>query len=244
MKIKYDILVVGAGGTGTYFLKEFSRYISGNPAAKKFVRELMVMDGDVVEKKNLARQCFLPEDIGREKAVVMAEALNDAFDLQWSAYPQYLTTMEQLEARIPLALKEQGADAVIPLVISCVDNHAARLLLEAYFDKAQNLIIFDSANEFENGEAVFAYKMKGKVLAPCRSTYFPDIREGDLRDRTEVSCEELNNVAPQHIFTNMYAGLVLCSAVADLFNGNARTGWVSFNPFQFSSELFPSFEVK
>lgn len=239
MKVKYDLLVLGAGGTGTYFLKEFSRYIAGNKSALKQIREMVIMDGDRVEEKNLVRQCFYPEDIGREKAVVMAGVLNDAFELSWQAYPQYLLDTDMLNKLLPTSHdKPANTGIIVPIIISCVDNHAARLVVEKFFDEAENCIVFDSANEFENGETVFSYKMQGKVLSPCRSAYFPDMKKGDLRNVTEVSCEELNQAAPQHIFTNMAAGLVLCSAAADLLEGNARTGWCSFNPFRFSMEYY------
>ena len=95
--MKYQILVIGAGGTGTYFLKEFSRYLSGNKKALKKVHSLAVADGDLVEKKNLARQAFVKEDIGQKKAAVMASLLNDCFDLSWNAYGKYLLRTEQID---------------------------------------------------------------------------------------------------------------------------------------------------
>jgi hypothetical protein len=34
---KYVLIIIGAGGTGTYFLKEFSRFIAGTEYEKKFM---------------------------------------------------------------------------------------------------------------------------------------------------------------------------------------------------------------
>ena len=71
------IHVIGAGGTGSYFLKEFCRFAQG----RKDISEVIIYDGDTVEEKNLSRQCFTVEDVGRNKALVMAEILNAAFDI-------------------------------------------------------------------------------------------------------------------------------------------------------------------
>lgn len=236
-KLYYNVLVVGAGGTGTYFLKEISRYISSEPNVKNVISSLVIADGDSVEEKNLSRQCFYPEDIGRKKASVMAEILSDAYELNWRSYPYYLTNMDDISHTVGMTVNEDSNK--IPVIIGCVDNHAARLVCEKYFSQSRNCIYFDSANEFDTGEAVFAYKINGKVVGPCRSYYFPEMTSGDLRLVTEISCEELNQATPQHIFTNMMAGLQLCSAFAGLMNGNVTPGVSFFNSLTFSNEFFP-----
>ena len=227
--MKYDVIVVGAGGTGTYFLKEFSRFIAGNRNASSKIESLCIFDGDTVEAKNLARQAFDEEDIGRNKASVMAEILNDSFGLEYKAYGCYLTDLSQLKT----------SSSSIPVIISCVDNHGCRLLLEEYFNRQGSCVYFDSANEFDNGEVVYAFKSNGKVMGPVRSHYFPQIKEGDVRTREELSCEELNNVAPQHIFTNMQAGHLLCVGMANLLSGKMTPGFVYFNSFNYSCNFMP-----
>ena len=60
----YTILVVGSGGTGTYFLKELTHFLGSAPKkVQSMIKGLYVADGDIVEKKNLSRQCFCPDDI-------------------------------------------------------------------------------------------------------------------------------------------------------------------------------------
>ena len=227
--MKYQILVIGAGGTGTYFLKEFSRYLSGNKKALKKVYSLAVADGDLVEKKNLARQAFAIEDIGHKKAAVMASLLNDNFDLSWNAYGKYLLKTEQIEQAMNKARILSYTDCnKIPVLIGCVDNHACRLLCEDYFYSKDNCIYFDSANEFSSGEIVYASRIKGKTISSTRSQIFPDIKEGKLRNVEEMSCAELNAAAPQHIVVNMNAGLCLLSAVARLLEEDVLMGGVTF----------------
>lgn len=234
MKIVYDLFVIGAGGTGTYFLKEISRFLQGE--RKKQFCGLHIFDGDTVEEKNLSRQCFTMDDIGRNKAAVMAEILNEAYNLSYAAHPCYLLNEEQLE----VVVKKGGYNVkVVPLVIGCVDNHACRMVMEKFFKNKDSVIIFDSGNEFSSGEVVFSYKMDKKVFGPERSYYFPDIKKGDMRNREEISCEELNNVAPQHIFTNMHAGNLLCSGVANLLDEKITPGFAFYNSLKYECGFMP-----
>ena len=227
-KPKYNIIVIGAGGTGTYFLKEFSRFLCGTSSV---IDSFSIFDGDVVENKNLARQAFTADDIGFIKSTVMADVLSSSFNVPWQAYPTYLTEISQLE-------KIEKKDT-IPLIVGCVDNHGCRLLLEEYFNKCDNICYLDSANEFSTGEVIFSYKANGKILSPTRSFYFPKIKESDTRNRTEISCEELNNVSPQHIATNMCAGNILLKEVTALMDGKAHLGMVTFDLDSYYQEFFP-----
>ncbi len=232
MKIKYDLIVVGAGGTGTYFLKEVSRFMSGN-GGNDLIKSMHIFDGDTVEEKNLKRQCFTMEDVGRNKAAVMAEILNEAFGMSFVAHPSYVTDISQIEKCF--CKSNSQLVKTVPLIISCVDNHGCRLLLEKLFEQIPSIVLLDSGNEFSTGEVVYSYKMDGIIYGPVRSYYFPDIKEGDIRNREEISCEELNNVAPQHIFTNMQAGNLLCACVANLFGNKITPGFSYFNALNYET---------
>lgn len=234
--MKYDLCVVGAGGTGTYFLKEFSRFLCNNVDTKKSIVSMHIYDGDVVEEKNLSRQAFTDADIGRNKAAVMAEVLNDAFDLSYIAHDIYVLDRQQVTKNFQ---KKQYSEPVVPLIVSCVDNHACRILLEQIFETEDSCVLFDSGNEFSSGEVVYSYKSCNKVYGPVRSYYFPDVAKGELRSRAEMSCTELNSVAPQHIFTNMLAGNLLCCGIANLFGGKITPGFAYFNALAYSSGFVP-----
>lgn len=227
-RIKYRILVIGSGGTGTYFLKEFSRYLMGNRKAYAKIQSLCIADGDLVEEKNLARQAFYKEDIGQRKAAVMASLLNDCFDLNWGAYSKYIVEKEQVEQAMDDKTQFYSGYDVIPVIICCVDNHACRLLCEDYFFSKDYCIYFDAANEFSSGEVVYAARFKGRTVSAPRSDIFPDMKKGDLRNVEEMSCTELNATAPQHITVNMFAGLCLLSAVTRLLENNVLMSGVTF----------------
>ncbi len=236
-KIRYSIAVIGSGGTGTYFLKEFSRYLSSG-VHRSDIKGLVIFDGDTVEEKNLSRQAFSDEDIGCNKASVMAEVLNASFGTDWESFTQYITKPEDLTSVVSCG---KSYDAInVPVIVGCVDNHACRLVLEKVFEDSESCIYLDSANEYTTGEVVCSYKLNGFVVSPLRSTLFPDVKRGaDLRARTEMSCEELNNVAPQHIATNMRAGNILLSEVCSLLDGLPHPGLITFDLATMEQEYVP-----
>lgn len=100
------IVVVGCGGnTGSSF--------TGLIPALPGVREAVLIDGDVYEDRNLGCQMITPDDVGRAKAGVQAARLN-AFP--WLRAGAVRARVEDL----PIG-RLRGA-----LLISCVDNRAAR----------------------------------------------------------------------------------------------------------------------
>ena len=86
------ILIIGAGGTGGYVIPHLYRI---GFAADRPVR-ILVCDGDVVEGKNLIRQNFVEQDIGRNKAQVMAERYSAAFGIECEYIPRFVEDEEEL----------------------------------------------------------------------------------------------------------------------------------------------------
>ncbi len=219
----FTLNVIGAGGTGGYFLKEFARYIQGHTGCFK---GMYIIDGDTVEEKNVLRQAFQLEDVGFNKAVVMADILRSAFGVKFQAKPDFLEASDEIECHY----------GSVPLIIGCVDNHQARMVCEKFFNEHDTVFYLDSANEFSTGEVVFSYKVNGKVLSPLRSSIFK-MEIG--KKRSEMSCEELNNVEPQHIATNMLAGNILLREVCSILDGKPHCGFVEFDTEMFHQEFFP-----
>lgn len=125
--MRYNIIIVGCGGTGGNFIKELGRFLYR--ASIKNSCSILLIDGDLVEEHNVSRQPFLPEDVGRKKAAVMAEILQEAFQVTCSYYPEYLNHVYELE-------KFEKEDYVT-ILIGCVDNHACRKVQKQLFTKIQ-----------------------------------------------------------------------------------------------------------
>lgn len=65
--MRYNIIIVGCGGTGGNFIKELGRFLYR--ASIKNSCSILLIDGDLVEEHNVSRQPFLPEDVGRKRAL-------------------------------------------------------------------------------------------------------------------------------------------------------------------------------
>lgn len=230
------IAVIGAGGTGGNYLKELGRYLYSKK--KDIDISLSIVDGDRVEKRNIARQPFIPEDIGEYKAVAMAGALQEVFDLNTRAYPMYINDYKDMEpfwGTIPVRDRE-----ILYIMIGCVDNHHARKVMHEYFRHTKhNIIYLDSANEFESGEIVIAGKIRGKIIGKDRLFYYPNLFRGKLLSAQELSCVELNEVAPQHLVTNLLAANILLSQTISCIEGRVNPGIIYFNAFSSQSRYIP-----
>jgi hypothetical protein len=239
---------------------------------------MTIVDGDVVEEKNLDRQSFLLEDVGRNKASVFAEILNDALEgynisqgcqTRWEAVPSYMTDADQITSYFKKLVPEYSSGVTvgseyfysygkelvvnIPIIIGCVDNNAARLMMEEVFNRLDYCFLYDAGNEFSTGEVNFAHKMRGKVISPVKSVSFPTMKTGDRRHVTEMSCTELNASEPQHFLTNMTAGYHLLRGMINLFTDmkkplteriSDQLGFVFFDSFKGVLEYVPRVEVR
>ena len=92
----YGIIVVGLGGTGSFVMGDLARYIaSASPSIKRSV-SVVLADGDLVEDKNRSRQLYFSEDVGRNKADCLAQAINDAYELDVLSSGKYMTMLMML----------------------------------------------------------------------------------------------------------------------------------------------------
>ena len=234
-KIHYHVVVVGCGGTGGFFIKEFGRFMMHAFASI----QLTLIDGDIVEESNLERQCFQKEDIQSNKATILAEALVSCYgipDNKITSFPVYLDRARQLRDILEHASISRYDQIEVPIIIGAVDNHAARTVLHEYFMDYMNTgFYYDSANEYAQGEVVFAGKADKRILANPRGILFPHVLEEGKTEtkRSERSCSEINVREPQHIATNMLAANLLLSKVCQVITGeDIRLGVAFFHAFQ------------
>lgn len=229
--MKFNIVVVGCGGTGSYFIKEFGRFMAAHIGDE--IR-LGIVDGDRVEEKNLERQCFQEGDVGEFKCLIMAQALEECFGVkEVYAFPKYIDKKEEIKEIFHVVNgRPYYYDQTINILIGCVDNHRARQEMEAFYDEAKNLFYYDSANEYENGEVVFCGKIERKTFGRKRSFFFPDVLTDQSPRASEISCGAINASDPQHMLTNMMAGNILLSGVIPLIKDKkTRFGICYFHTF-------------
>lgn len=219
--MKCDIVVVGCGGTGSHYIKELGRLLFGR--SRDDLR-IILADGDAVEEKNLVRQAFLPQDIGRNKAQVMAEILSQVYGVEAEFYDRYIDSPSDLESLV--------RENAVVLLVGCVDNHQCRQSMHHFFVERENCIYMDSANEFSVGEVVIGSRIGSVDTYPDRCQYFPEILEANEKKRSEESCEALNASAPQHMLTNQLAAWILLVNTAKFLDNEWLGGIFFFDAFK------------
>jgi PRTRC genetic system ThiF family protein len=127
------IVIIGAGGTGSYLAQGLAKMISGY----RLQVEVQLVDPDTVEEKNCARQNFHVWEIGEPKAVALAYRLNQQYGLAFAG----------VQAKGEDHVERYGAPD--RLIITCVDTVEAR---KPYKDSGPWL---DLGNGRETGQALY-----------------------------------------------------------------------------------------
>jgi PRTRC genetic system ThiF family protein len=104
------IVIVGAGGTGSYLAQGLAKLVAGY----RLQVEVTLVDPDHIEEKNCSRQNFHAYEIGQPKAEALAFRLNQQYGLSFAAAVQ--KGEEHLGKRADLST----------LIITCVDSLEAR----------------------------------------------------------------------------------------------------------------------
>lgn len=161
------IVVIGCGGTGSWLIPKLVKTINDmkrkNLITKDFT--LTLVDGDTVESKNLIRQNFIEQDIGKNKAAVMADRysphLNEGISTVY--LDKYLTKIkENLEGKdkdnfvnTDSFLSDFIGENTATIIFNLVDNDNARKSLHcsaSYLSNRSNIIIADVGNEDTFGQ--------------------------------------------------------------------------------------------
>lgn len=246
VNIHFNVIAIGAGGTGGNFAKEFARYLSYLDKPNVSVTFSLV-DGDRVEESNCSRQPYTRDDVALNKSVALVDAIKDVFELNnVYSYPDYILDADDL-----LAIEKEhekysrlyyysNSNKDMVILIGGVDNHRARQVMDEYFKKSKNIIYIDSANEFSVGEVCIGARMNGREIAPPRSYYFPDVLTDKSPTAAELSCGTLNISAPQHIATNLMASNLMLSVITDIIsNGIMSCGIIFFDTSKCFSKFVP-----
>lgn len=214
------IIVIGCGGTGGYLVPHLARLIASwnDPSI-----DLVLMDGDIVESKNLTRQNFITPDLGKYKAEVLAERYSAAFGISIRYIPEYFKNAKMLT---PLTTNHgHGAN----IVIGCVDNHRTRREIAKWFRRRLGRIWIDAGNEEMHGQVICGINFPPYASRqdqeqpfglPCVADLFPEIdndRKAMFND--ELSCAERAQSAPQNIATNIMAANYLLNFTQQVLMG-------------------------
>ena len=154
---KASVCCVGAGGIISHVAPTLVR---------KGIGRISLLDRDIVEASNLNRQLFYERDIGRNKALALAENLQReciaATDIRGYAL--------RLEDAI-----EQNLNLSFEVVICGVDNNPARVAASRFFRFQGIPVIFAAVSRDGDHGYVFVQAKHG----PCIGCLFPDMADDD-----------------------------------------------------------------
>lgn len=197
---KVNVLLVGAGGTGSRMLEKLANLhrallAKGHPAGLA----VTVVDPDTVSPSNIGRQAFYPGDVGSYKSDVLVNRINMSLQTTaWVSEPSRLDTRSDLTP--------------YDLVIGAVDNRAARLgILRALenSESGRRRYWLDTGNKSDTGQVVL-----GEVITRKRKTddldrlphiaeFFPEIIDPAAEEEDDTpSCSLAEALDKQSLYIN------------------------------------------
>lgn len=229
-------IVIGAGGTGSYFIPNIVRQYNNAFIDNKII----VLDGDHLEERNLLRQGFFKNVIDFSKSEAMYKMHGKHTNTFIDCRTQFLNSADELLNIVA----EQTIEFQEIVLVSCVDNNLARLRLllgqqlikEAYPDK--RVLFADSGNEEWFGQTLLSFMdFNDKAFISFKNNEFTLIKE-NINENTfdtlfahitdwknhltrgdhELSCDDVVESAPQNIATNMMASNVLLFSINKALN--------------------------
>lgn len=238
-----NVIQIGCGGTGSYFMPPMVKFLSSIHGNSEIEIKYYLIDNDIVESKNVARQNFTINDIDKYKCSVLKNRYdNNNLCIDLDLKIDDSTSEVILNYMHPI-------DDTLTIIVGCVDNIETRLciarMLMKFFNKfsqtkhafSNQVWYVDSGNFIDSGQSlVFKYndyyetaKVNEDKIKQIFST-----KEAKLMD-TMPSCA---NNGDQSIFANFRAADILFSIVSEiLFRGDTTVKRVSFLRYSLDTEM-------
>lgn len=197
---RISILLIGCGGNGSLMASRLARLQMvimdmGHPGF-----DVTLVDGDNVELSNIGRQMFTMQDIGGNKAEVIASKINSAFGFDWSIERKMFDSSNHL-----------GNRNCANLFITCVDNVETRKKVYKKFlqtteysyaghIRSNSYYWMDIGNSKTYGQVILTdYKQRLQSIFDV----FPDL-EKDAKDKKTqgLGCSIFEGLNGQDLFVN------------------------------------------
>ena len=208
------IVVLGCGGTGSHAVPNIIRLLLGTET--RLLPEVCLIDGDIIEQKNILRQNFIQMDLGQSKAEVLAKRYSAAFGIPITAISSFSDNKNNVLGKLI-----KNANNIC--IIGCVDSHNGRRHIRSTIrrNKKKDIIWIDAGNEEKAGQVVMGYRTTddtdivklgnisknetGMFSLPYVTDVYSEISKSKDKPRSELSCDVLANVTPQTMMVNVTA---------------------------------------
>lgn len=214
-----DVLLVGAGGTGSFMLTGLAQlHMAMLALGHPYGLSVTVVDDDIVSEANVGRQMFYMSDIGLPKAEVLVNRINLAMGTHWKALPVRVTGNQTISSDI---------------VIGCVDNRKARKAILAEASKTRlhdkrsassnkSVYWLDMGNRLNDGQVVLGEiggpHRAGDIRLPHAADLFPEIIDDALEAADDTpSCSLADALEKQSLFINRGISLYALNMLSDFF---------------------------
>jgi molybdopterin/thiamine biosynthesis adenylyltransferase len=154
---KASVLCIGAGGIISQIAPTLCR---------KGIGRITLLDRDIVEVSNLNRQRFYPKDIGKNKALALAENLRAECIAATEIRGYALNLEDGIERQVDLSCN---------VAICGVDNNPGRVAASRFFRFKGIPVIFAAVSRDGDHGYVFVQEKHG----PCIGCLFPDMADDD-----------------------------------------------------------------
>ncbi|CAI5735237.1 unnamed protein product [Hyaloperonospora brassicae] len=220
-----SIVIVGLGGIGSVAAEMLTRCGIG---------KLVLYDYDTVELANMNRLFFRPEQVGMTKTAAAKQTLHSINpDVVFEEYTMDITTttnFEQLLDRIAHGGVED--DCKVDLVLSCVDNYAARTALNQACNELNHVWM-------ESGVSEDAVSGHIQFLLPGRTACFECLPPLIVASGIDESTLKREGVCAASLPTTM--GLVAAMLVQNALKYLLGFGQVSYYlGYSALTDFFPS----
>lgn len=211
-----EIVIIGAGGVGSWLVPAMCKLVDS--------QRVTVIDGDVLEEKNLDRQLFRPDQVGQNKAHALAEVYPCNSDSQYYSAGY---------------LSHNRSD----FLFCCADNNAARLAVLEACDQFRCQCII-AANELHSAEA-YHYRPSWRDSHVDPRIYYPELLNDDGADpiHRRIGCTgEAQEERPQLVSAN-FAAASLAQALYVLWGmevpkmGASTKEAIPFLPYRYRQNL-------
>lgn len=205
----FTIALIGAGGTGSQLLAHLGRIDKSLRAMHRTGLFVTMWDDDIVNPANVGRQLFTKGDIGQYKSTVLIERINRFYGTFWESRTEAIRPSKN--GHVPFAHAK--------MIISCVDNVAARRIIKGAYDQRiadrqqyQNEFWLDTGNSLD----------KGQVILGCKQFKLPDVFDvcPNLEQHEEKdagpTCSIADALGRQDLFINTYVASSAAQIVWDI----------------------------
>ena len=242
-----SIVVLGCGGTGSWVAPKLIKLLNDAISKQFFVGrigvDLVFIDGDIVEEKNLIRQNFIEADIGKKKAEVMAsrygqhavDGMRVGFCDTYLVNDEYKIPAEHAD----LFGKMSNLDVFKKrcLIINLIDNGKTRKMIHGEAIKRARVTsnrgwtVIDVANNEYNGQLnLTCYSSKNASVYLSRFYNQLPIQLAENDDISAFSCADADAEETDQLFNaNDMAASVLGTYLNSwIVNKKLKYGRVDF----------------